>query len=397
MGDSIKVIADSILNNSVGRAGGAPGVVAMATDSSDNFYEGAAGVRELGEANLMTTDSVMLLASCTKALVGTALMQLVEEGLVSLDDPAKEFTPEIADIQVLDGFKPDGEPILRKPKSDITLKELMLHTSGLGYDFFSEDLLKYRNLKEIPSILSCTFDSVRDVLLHDPGQNWTYGCGIDWVGLACEAVRGKRLGEVLKEYIFSPLEMRDIAFTMTDSMRDRLVTIHQRDESGQLTAQPDLILPQPPEMDMGGHGLYSTIGEYMKFIRMIINDGNGPQGRVLKAETVEQMAKNGLGNLKSCAWNSSNPALANSGDFFPGLTKSWGLTFQVNDEQAPTGRPAGQLSWAGIANSFYWIDRKNGIGGMWSSQILPFQDIASYPGFVDFETAVYRSFNTEKK
>ena len=151
MGDSIKVIADSILSNSVGRAGGAPGVVAMATDSSDNFYEGAAGVRELGEANLMTTDSVMLLASCTKALVGTALMQLVEEGLVSLDDPAREFTPEIANIQVLDGFQPDGEPILRKPKSDITLKELMLHTSGLGYDFFSEDLLKYRNLKEIPS------------------------------------------------------------------------------------------------------------------------------------------------------------------------------------------------------------------------------------------------------
>ena len=136
------------------------------------------------------------------------------------------------------------------------------------------------------------------------------------------------------------------------------MTIHQRDESGQLTAQPDPILPQPPEMDMGGHGSHSTIGEYMKFIRMIINDGNGPQGRVLKAETVEQMAKNGLGNLKSCAWNSSNPALANSGDFFPGLTKSWGLTFRVNDEQAPTGRPAGQLSWAGIANSFYWIDRK---------------------------------------
>ena len=154
MGDSIKVIADIILRNSVGRAGGAPGVVAMATDSSDNFYEGAAGVRELGEANLMTTDSVMLLASCTNALVGTALMQLVEEGRVSLDDPAKEFTPEIANIQVLEGFKPDGEPILRKPKSDITLKELMLHTSGLGYDFFSEDLLKYRNLKEIPSLIS---------------------------------------------------------------------------------------------------------------------------------------------------------------------------------------------------------------------------------------------------
>ncbi|MFP6682632.1 MAG: serine hydrolase, partial [Gammaproteobacteria bacterium] len=187
--------------------------------------------------------------------------------------------------------------------------------------------------------------------------------------------------------------MRDIAFTMSDSMRTRLATIHQRGEDGQLTAQPDLVLPQPPEMDMGGHGLYATVGEYMKFIRMMINDGAGPQGRVLKAETVRQMAENGLGDLKSGAWVSSNPALANSGDFFPGLTKSWALTFQVNDEPTPTGRPAGQLSWAGLANSFYWIDRENGIGGMWSTQILPFQDIASYPGSVDFETAVYRSLN----
>ncbi|MFP6681064.1 MAG: serine hydrolase domain-containing protein, partial [Gammaproteobacteria bacterium] len=200
MNSSITAAADNILAHTVERAGGAPGVVAMATDKSGNFYEGAAGVRELGKADPMTTDSVMLLASCTKALVGVALMQLVEEGQLSLDDPAREYTPEIADIQVLEGFKPDGKPILRKPRSDITLRQLMLHTSGFCYDFFSEDLLRYRNLNEIPSILSSTFVSVRDVLLHDPGERWTYGCGIDWVGLACEAVRGKRLGKVLAEH-----------------------------------------------------------------------------------------------------------------------------------------------------------------------------------------------------
>jgi methyl acetate hydrolase len=174
-------------------------------------------------------------------------------------------------------------------------------------------------------------------------------------------------------------------------MRERLVTIHQRGADGQLTPQPAVVLPQPPEMDMGGHGLYATVGEYMKFIRMILNDGAGAHGRVLKPETVARMARNGLGELQSGAWTSSNPALANSGDFFPGLAKGWSYTFQVNDEPAPTGRPAGQLSWAGLANTFYWIDRKNKIGGMWSSQILPFQDIASYPGYVDFEAAVYRS------
>jgi methyl acetate hydrolase len=391
MSQSVTAAADNILAYTVNRAGGAPGIVAMATDKSGNFYEGAAGVRELGKPQAMTTDSVMLLASCTKALVGVALMQLVEEGLVSLDDPARKFAPEIADIQVLEGFSPDGEPRLRPPKSDITVGQLLLHTSGFGYDFFSDDLLRYRTANEIPSILSSTFAAVRDVLLHDPGERWTYGCGIDWVGRICEALRGKRLGEVLGEYVFAPLDMQDSAFTLTDSMRTRLATIHQRNADGQLTAQPEVVLPQPPEMDMGGHGLYATIGDYMKFIRMMLNDGVGPHGRVLKAATVELMAQNGLGELKSGGWTSSNPDLTNSGEFFPGLPKSWAYTFQVNDEPAPTGRPAGQLAWAGLANSFFWIDRQTGIGGMWSAQILPFHDVAAYPGSVDFEAAVYRT------
>ena len=117
------------------------------------------------------------------------------------------------------------------------------------------------------------------------------------------------------------------------------------------------MLPQPPVMDMGGHGLYGTTGEYMKFIRMILNDGNGTYGRVLKAETVAARAQNGLGTLKVPGWQTSMPTLSNSGDFFPGASKSWAYSFQVNDHQLPTGRTAGSLSWAGLANSFYWIDR----------------------------------------
>ena len=387
---SLSTAANDILAYTVGRAGGAPGVVAMATDRSANFYEGAAGVRELGQAQTMTTDTVFFLASCTKALTGVALMQLVEEGRVALDQRAREFVPEIANIRLLEDFAADGEPRLRRPRSDITLDQLMLHTAGFGYDFFSADLLRYRTLHEIPSILSSTFASIQDVLLHEPGERWTYGNNIDWIGKVIEAVRGQRLGEVLAERVFAPLGMHDTGFVLTDAMRARLATIHNRAPDGQLAAQPDLVLPMPPEMDMGGHGLYGTIGDYMKFIRMMLNDGAGPHARVLAPETVARMASNGLGGLQSGPWTSSDPMLANSGDFFPGLRKSWSYTFQVNDEPAPTGRPAGQLSWAGLANTFYWIDRHNGIGGMWGSQILPFQDCASYPGAVDFESAVYR-------
>lgn len=390
MNDKLKHAADAVLATTVGVAGGAPGVVAMATDRNRNFYEGAAGRRELGQDAPMTTDSVMAIFSTTKALTGTTLMQLVEEGRVRLDDPAKQYVPEIAEIQVLDGFDASGQPRLRAPKRDITLDHLLLHTAGFGYEFFSHDDLKLRGALAVPSVVSSTFASIKTCLHADPGERWGYGVNIDWAGKVVEAVRGKRLGDVMQERVLDPLGMADTGFVMTPSMRSRRATLHDRAMDGKLTPLPDLVLPQPPEMDMGGHGLYSTVGDYMKFIRMILNDGAGTNGRVLKAETVEQMCRNGLGALKSGGWPTSIPSLSNAGEFFPGLPKSWAYTFQVNDEDTPSGRPAGSLMWAGLANLFYWIDRKNGIGGFWGSQILPFQDVSSYPGFVDFETTVYR-------
>lgn len=394
MAPSLKQAADTVLNYTVGRFGGAPGVVAAVTDRKSNIYEGAAGVRELGKSQPMTTDSVMAIFSTTKAIAGTCVMQLVEEGKIKLEDAAKKYAPEIAQLQVLDGFDAAGQPKTRPPKRDITVLDLMTHTSGLCYEFFSADDLQYRTAKNIPTVVSCTFDSIRTVLLHDPGERWTYGVNIDWLGRIVEQHRGKRLGVVMKERVFEPLGMVDIAFTMTESMKARRATIHDRAADGKLTPLPDLMLPQPPEMDCGGHGLYATVPEYMKFIRMFLNDGAGPNGRVLKAETVEMMMANHLQNgLTSGGWKTSIPSLSNDGEFDPGVKKTWGLTFQRNEEPTATGRPAGSAMWAGLANLFYWIDRKNGIGGYWGSQILPFQDAASYPGFTDFEGAVYRSLN----
>ncbi len=390
MPEDFKRVADAVLHRSVNVAGGVPGVVAMATDRRANFYEGAAGRRQLGQDQPMTTDSVMAIFSTTKALTGTCIMQLVEEGKVSLDDAAKIYLPEIAEIQVLDGFDSAGQPKTRAPKRDITVNDLMLHISGFCYEFFSHDDLKYRSAKGIPTVVSSSFASIRTVLLHDPGERWTYGVNIDWLGRIVEQQRGKRLGEVMKQRIFDPLGMVDIGFTMSESMKARRATIHDRAMDGKLTPLPDLVLPQPPEMDMGGHGLYASVGEYMKFIRMMLNDGAGPNGRVLRAETVAQMCRNGLGALKSGGWDTSIPSLSNDGEFFPGLPKSWAYTFLVNDAPTPSGRPAGSLMWAGLANLFYWIDCQSGVGGFWGTQILPFQDVASYPGFVDFETAVYQ-------
>ena len=392
MPTNFKLAADAVLHQAVNVAGGAPGVVAKATDRNANFYEGAAGRRELGKDQPMTTDSVMAIFSTTKALTGTCAMQLVEEGKIRLEDPARQYVPEIAELQVLTGFDAAGQPTTRPPKRDITVNDLLLHTSGLCYEFFSHDDLKYRNAKGIPTVVSSTFASTRTVLLHDPGEAWTYGANIDWLGRIVEQQRGKRLGEVMKERVFAPLGMIDIAFTMSESMQARRAVLHDRAQDGKLTPLPDLVLPQPPEMDMGGHGLYASVGEYMKFIRMMLNDGAGPHGRVLKADTVERMSKNGLpAGLHSGGWKTSIASLTNDGEFDPGVPKTWAYTFQRNEAATASGRPAGSLMWAGLGNLYYWIDRQNGVGGFWGSQILPFLDVASYPGFVNFETAVYRS------
>jgi methyl acetate hydrolase len=391
MNDKLKTALDALLQQSVGRRGGVPGVVAMVTDSGSNFYEGAAGVRELGKNEPMTLDSVFAIFSTTKALTGTLAMQLVEEGRLGLADEAGRYVPEIDELQVLTGFDAGGRPQLRAPKRKVTVNDLMLHTSGLCYEFFSADDLKYRAAREIPTVVSGTFESIRTVLLHDPGAAWTYGVNIDWLGRIVEKLRDKRLSEVMRERLFDPLGMKEIGFRMTEAMKARRAVIHDRAADGKLTPLADLVLPDPPPMDMGGHGLYSTVGEYMKFIRMILAGGSGPNGRVLKAQTVDAMAKDGLGalGLSVGGWVTSVPALSNSGEFFAGTEKGWGYTFLVNRERTPSGRSPGSLMWAGLANSFFWIDRSAGIGGYFATQLLPFQDAVAYPTFVEFETAVY--------
>jgi methyl acetate hydrolase len=395
--EEIKEAADRVLRDAVEHENGVPGVVAMTTGRQGNFYEGAEGKRELGQDQDMTTDTVFAIFSCTKAITGVAVMQLVEEGTISLDHPAREYVPEIAEIQVLEGFEADGEPRLRPPAADITVDHLMLHTAGFGYDFFNEDLVKYGEVRDVPSVVTSSMASLRSALLFDPGERWEYGSNIDWVGKVVEEVRGKRLGEVMRESIFEPLGMDDTAFTLSESMRRRRATIHQREEDGSLTPMPDMELPQDPEQHMGGHGLYSTIGDYMKFIRMVLNDGVGGHGRVIESETVDLLSQNGLGEKKIKPLPGAIPSLSNDAEFFPEMPKSWGYTFMINDEEAHTGRPAGELGWAGLTNLYYWIDRTNGIGGLWGTQILPFADPVSFGGFMDFETAVYDHLRSDER
>jgi len=284
---------------------------------------------------------------------------------------------------------------LRSPKRDITTRMLMLHTAGFGYDFFSETYNRLAREHGQPSPITASRASIMTPLLFDPGERWEYGSNIDWCGQIVEAVRGKRLSEVFQERIFAPLGMKDTGFRLSASMRSRLADVHARGADGSLTPM-NFMLPQEPELEMGGHGLYATVGDYMRFIRSWLNDGAGENGRVLKAETVRMAVKNGLGDKKIKLLPGVDRSLSNDAEFFPGLSKSWALTFMVNDTAAPTGRPAGAIGWAGLANLFYWIDRQNGLGGFWATQILPFGDPVSFTGYLDFETAVYASLSARR-
>lgn len=387
----LKSSCDAILNGVVSSAPRVPGVVAMVTDRNGDIYSGAAGERRLG-GEMMTEDTVMAIFSTTKAIAGTAALQCVEEGLLDLDAPAKTYAPAIGALRVIDGFDEAGQPRLRAPKSDITTRQLMLHTAGFGYDFFNETYARLATDHGQPSVVTGSRACIETPLLFDPGERWEYGTNIDWVGQVVEGIRGKRLGEVMRERVFDPLGMQDIAFTRTEAMKARTATIHARGEDGSLTPMDDFALPDDPEVHMGGHGLYGTVPEYMKFIRMWLNDGDGPNGRVLKPETVEWAVKGALvPPQKVTMLPGVIPTLSNDAEFFPGLAKDWSYTFMVNSEKAPTGRPSGAIGWAGLANCFYWIDRAGGFGGYWATQILPFGDAVSFTGYMAFETAVYEA------
>lgn len=385
MKDSI----DALLRRAA-ESGDVPGVVAMVANRNGMVYEGAFGKRVLGQNALMTVDTVGWIASMTKALTAAGAMQLVEQGKLDLESPASKWVPEIADSQVLDGFDASGQPRTRPPKRPITLRHLLTHTAGYGYEIWSTDIIKYQQAKGIPGITSCENAALKTPLLFDPGERWFYGINIDWAGKMVEAVSGKKLGAYLAEHLFGPLGMSSTAFKITPAMRARLAKIHQRDDKGAL-AVVDLEIPQEPQFEMGGGGLYGTAGDYLKFVQMILSRGKANGKHLLKPETVDQMTRNNMGDTPVTMLKTAMPPLSNDAEFFPGVPKSWGLSFQINEAPAPTGRPAGGLMWAGLANSYFWIDLRNGIGGVYLTQILPFADKKSLPLYYDFESAVYRS------
>lgn len=379
---------DGVLGHAV-EAGEVPGVVAVAATAAGPVYTGAFGLRHLGRGPAMTLDTVFRIASMTKAVTCVAAMQLVEEGRLALDVPVPDIgEPALSAPQVLDGFDPAGAPVLRPAKRPITLRHLLTHTAGFTYEAWNGNTLRYVKATGMPSTQTGRVAALRLPLGFDPGDKWEYGINIDWIGRIIESVTGQGIDAVLRERILAPLGMADTGFATSPEQRARQASVHQRQTDGSLVPQP---LPEPfvPEFYAGGGGLHSTAGDYLRFLLMLLNGGTLDGTRILRSETVALMNENQIGDLPAGVLRSYQPERSNHVDFFPGARLRWGLGYMLNLDPGPNGRSAGTLSWAGIFNSYYWLDPARRIAGVILTQILPFADPTVLRLYGGFERGVY--------
>jgi CubicO group peptidase (beta-lactamase class C family) len=384
-----KAKIDAVLSKGVS-SGDVPGVVAVAADDKGVVYEGAFGKRNLETGAAMTPDTMFWIASMTKAVTSTAAMQMVEQGKLSLDKPITDVVSELSAAQVLEGFDADGKPKLRPPKRPITLRHLLTHTAGFSYDLWNKDIERYMKVANVPGIGTCKLEALKVPMIADPGDKWEYGINIDWAGKAVERVSGLSLDGYMRERIFTPLGMKDTVFILRPDQQARLAAVHARGADGALKPI-EFGMPQAPEFYMGGGALHSTGRDYTTFLRALLGGGKLGNVQILKPETVAMMNKNNMGDLNVTMLKTAQPDATNDPEFFPGMVKKWGLAYMINTQDVPGGRSAGSLAWAGLANTYFWLDPKRKVTGVILTQILPFADQKALKLLTDFETAVYQN------
>ncbi len=378
---------DQVLQDAVA-AGAVPNVVAMAAGRDGPIYEGAAGPRVAGGDDPVTADTHFRIFSMTKMVCTVAALQQMEQGRLDLDAPVEDYCPEFKQVQVLDGF--DGDtPRLRPPASTATVKQLITHTTGLGYWFWNADLMRWEAATGTPNVLSGANVIFTAPLLADPGTRFEYGINTDWLGKVVEAASGVTLDVAIKDGITGPLGMDETAFLMSAEQRAGSTPIHVPGEDGAWVAT-DVDLRQDPEYWAGGHGLHSTPRDYLKFQQALLHDGTFGGVTILSKETVDAAFTNQIGDLDfPAAIPTCDPA--SSHDFNAGEGFKWGYGLLLNTEDIPGRRRAWSGAWAGICNTHFWVDRTAGVTGAIYSQFLPFVPPAALQMYADFESALYAS------
>ena len=378
---------DQILEKHIA-GGDLPCAVAGIANADGTLYMGAAGLRSLDASDAMTTDTIFAIASMTKAITTVATLQLVEQGLIDLDTPITAYLPDLEHLKVLDGFHDDGKPMLSSPKTSPTTRQLLTHTSGYVYEIWNANGLQRVASEQIDSLFAEGGDGMTAPLGFSPGERWEYGIGIDWAGVIVETLSGKGLDVYFQDHIFAPLGMHDSSYKVPDEKAARRAAIHSRTEAG-LT-----VIPHLGESVSGGGGLSSTITDYLRFMRVLLNQGTLDDAKILQPDTVDMMFENHIGDLDVTPGPTQMPTMSNDFDMGFGQPAKWGLGFLLHEAQTESGRPKGSASWAGLFNSYFWIDRENDLCAVIGTQVFPSYATHAVAMLKDFESAVYKNLKS---
>ena len=360
-----------------------PGIVALVTNRNGKIYERAFGKMDVAKNKVMTTDAIFRFASMTKPVTSVAVMMLVEEGIVNLDDPIADYLPELANREVFTSFNlEDGSYTAVPAENEMTIRHLLTHTSGLGYGFSSPILAKAIGFDRNASATGLP-------LLHELGKEWTYGESTRVLGHLVEKISGQDLYSFMSDRIFLPLGMTDIFYVIPADKIARIVTVHRSDGQKLVEyANPTDAISSPV---YGDGGLSGTANDYSKFIRMILNGGSlEGSGQLLRPETAELMRQNHTGNVKVALMPTANPFISNPFPLGAGID-TYGLGFQVTGSQLPDLRSPGSMAWAGIYNTEFWIDPEKEIGAVLLMQFMPFYDEAAIEVLQGFEKRIYQN------
>jgi CubicO group peptidase (beta-lactamase class C family) len=376
---------DKVLQQAV-ESGAVPHVAAIAADRDGVIYQGAAGPRAVGDSAPVTVDTLFRIMSMTKMPCTVVALQEVEKGTLDLDAPVASYCPEFADVPVLTGF--DGDtPQLRPPASQATVRQLLTHTSGLGYWFWNDLLARWHEVTGIPNVVSGSRACLTAPLVADPGTAFVYGINTDWLGQVLEAVTGVTLDVAVKQGVTGPLGMDHTTFLMNDGQRPNATPVHVRADDGTWKSIGE-ILNQAPDYWAGGHGMYGPPSDYIKFERALLRGGELDGARILRPATVDAAFTNQIGDLDFPAEiPTADPA--SSGPLSVGPGFKWGYGLLLNTSDRPGMRRAGSGAWAGLCNTHFWVDRSTGICASIYSNFLPFVTPEAFQLYSDFERALY--------
>lgn len=363
-----------------------PHVAAIAADRDGIIYEGGFGPRDVGEPGDVDTSTQFRIMSMTKMVATTVALQQMEKGTLDLDAPVQTYCPEFAEIQVLDGF--DGDtPRLRAPASKATVKQLITHTAGFGYFFWSEELKRYEAVTGLPNVVPGKVIALMAPMLADPGTQYIYGINTDWLGKVVESASGVSLDVAVKEGVTGPLGMDHTAFLLDEPAKGNTVGVHLPAEGGGWSSAGE-ILNQEPEWWAGGHGLYSTPRDYIRFEQALLRGGELDGTRILSEQTVQAAFTNQIGDLDFPAEiETADPGTTDA--FRPGPGFKWGYGLLLNTQDVPGGRKAGSGAWAGLFNTHFWVDPESGVCASIYTNSLPFITPEAMAMYGAFEQALY--------